>query len=129
MPRRTEEGGEGQSPPLVYFGSHKKCIYLSIFAPPLSLWTPLTSCLSLIYSTSFLYIECLVIQVNQYFYFQILLFPLSEKEHGKSRIWIFFMKNILCPVVSEDNKFFSCNEFIVFCLTIHQEPEPEPFYF
>ena len=30
----------------------------------------------------------------------------------------FFMKNILCPVVSEDNKFFSCNEFIVFCLTI-----------
>ena len=22
-----------------------------------------------------------------------------------------------------------CYEFIVFCLTIHQEPEPEPFYF
>ena len=25
--------------------------------------------------------------------------------------------------------FFSCYEFIVFCLIIHQEPEPEPFYF
>ena len=29
-----------------------------------------------------------------------------------------------------ENKFFCCcYEFIVFCLTIHQEPEPEPFYF
>ena len=50
---------------------------------------------------------------------------------GKPYTIYFFTLNKLFFIcqINKNNLFFSCYEFIVFCLIIHKEPEPEPFYF